>query len=214
MSTERPEPTAAIPLANGGTGAGNVGDPGAGVVERRATRSVVESYGGGGTMVTVGLFTLLFGAWAGIVPFVGPLFGYGATGTGAWVWNLPHALLWLAPGAAAVLMGVLMSSQAPGISAGMASGGAFLIGFATLLCGAWLVIGPFAWPVLEGVHPFVGAATPLREFSYWIGYSLGPGVILAMLGGSAMGIAVLNRRNAITRASTRYLATESTRAAA
>ncbi|MGH9304537.1 MAG: hypothetical protein ACRDZ5_09020, partial [Acidimicrobiales bacterium] len=65
----------------------------------------------------------------------------------------------------------------------------------TGLCGAWFVIGPLAWPVLEGAHVFVGAS-PLVELTYWIGYSLGPGLLLAMLGGLSMGISVLNRRDA------------------
>src|SRR5574340_782616 len=51
---------------------------------------------------TLGVLTLLVGAWGGIVPFVGPIFGFSADGTVAWYWNMPHALLWLAPGAAAV----------------------------------------------------------------------------------------------------------------
>ncbi len=192
-------------MANGGTAAGPVGDPGAGVVvARRATRSVVESYGGRGTLVTIGLFTVLFGGWAGIVPFVGPLFGYGATGTGAFFWDLAHALLWLVPGAASVLTGLVLATQAPGVSAGAASGRPLLVGFVTVLCGAWLVTGPFAWPVLEGAQPYMVAATPLRELSYWIGYSLGPGVILAMLGGSAMGASLMNRRSAARAAARAY----------
>ena len=44
-----------------------------------------------------GIFTVLLGAWAGIVVFVGPLFGYDAQGRGSWVWNSNHAFLHLAP---------------------------------------------------------------------------------------------------------------------
>jgi hypothetical protein len=192
MATNRPEPTSAIPLADAGAGVGSSGT----VVERHMRSSaMVQSFGGGGTMVTLGVFTLLLGAWAGIVPFVGPLFGYDATGTRSWVWSYPHALLWLVPGAVAVLTGILLASQAPGISAGIARSAPWLIGALTVICGAWLVIGPLAWPVLRGRTPFLHAA-PLRELSYWIGYSLGPGVLLCVLGGCAMGVAMLNRRNA------------------
>jgi hypothetical protein len=131
---------------------------------------------------TAGLLILLVGAWGGIVPFVGPLFGFSGDGSRSWTWNLPHALLSLAPGAAAVLAGLLVMAAGgrllrPGLKLG---------GLLAAVCGAWFVVGPVAWPVLEHTRVFVGAA-PLREFAYWVGYSLGPGVLLAALGAFVLG---------------------------
>jgi len=49
------------------------------------------------------------GAWGGVVAFVGPTFSFetGATTT-AWVWNQTHATLYLAPGVAAMVGGLLL----------------------------------------------------------------------------------------------------------
>ena len=53
-----------------------------------------------------GALACALGAWGGIVPFVGPIFGFSADGSPAWTWNLPHALLFLAPGAVAFVGGL------------------------------------------------------------------------------------------------------------
>ena len=55
-----------------------------------------------------GLLVVLLGAWGGIVPFLGPTFGYSADGTGSWYWDLAHAILSLVPGVAACLAGLLI----------------------------------------------------------------------------------------------------------
>jgi hypothetical protein len=65
-------------------------------------------------------------------------------------------------------------------------GGLKLGGFLAALCGAWFVMGPVAWPVLEHSRVFVGAS-PIHELAYWIGYSLGPGTLLAALGAFVLG---------------------------
>ncbi len=81
---------------------------------------------GGGTLALVGLLTVLVGAWAGIVPYIGPTFGFGATGTPAWTWSLLHTLLWLAPGAVAVLCGLLIMAHVPSLRNGRGGRGAGL----------------------------------------------------------------------------------------
>lgn len=169
--------------------------PAAATVEpvRRMHAAAVVNPGAGFGVGTIGILTVLLGAWAGIVPFVGPLFGFSATGRGAWVWDLPNALLWLVPGAVAVVLGLAMLSRAPGARFGLTTGAPMSAGFLVSCCGAWLAIGPFAWRVLEGGLP-IRAAAPLHELAYWIGYSVGPGVLLAVLGGAAMGAALLTRR--------------------
>lgn len=162
---------------------------------------VVVNPGGGLGLGSIGLLTVFLGAWAGIVPFVGPLFGYSATGNGAWYWNLTNALLWLVPGAAAVFFGFVMLGRAPFVRMGAGRSGHFGSGFVVAVAGAWLALGPFCWRVLQGGMPIRHAA-PLRELAYWVGYNIGPGVLLGVFGGIAMGIAMLTRRSAPTAAVT------------
>ena len=47
-------------------------------------------------------------------------------------------------------------------------------------------LGPLAWPALKGSVFFIGAS-PLKELEYWIGYSLGPGGLLLILGAFVLG---------------------------
>ena len=132
---------------------------------------------------TAGLLIVLVGAWGGIVPFVGPLFGFSADGSAPWHWNLAHALLSLAPGAVAVSAGLLV------MLAGRAMyrpGGLLFGGLLAALCGAWFVVGPVAWPVFEH-STALAAHTPIWELTYRIGYSLGPGALLLALGAFVLG---------------------------
>lgn len=149
--------------------------------------------GATGAVFGVGFLLLLVGAWAGIVPFVGPIFGYNATGGGKWLWNLTHALLWLAPGAVAVLVGLAMMVRAGRVGAGLSRALPLWGGFLAACCGAWLVIGPLAWRLLEGRYPF-RTASPFRELVNQIGYSFGPGALLVLFGGLAMGIVLMSQR--------------------
>ncbi|MGB9111910.1 MAG: hypothetical protein WCF24_04195 [Acidimicrobiales bacterium] len=124
-----------------------------------------------------------FGAWGGIVPFVGPIFGFSADGTPSWTWNLQHAVLFLAPGAAAFVGGLAIivgSRWALGRYVGLALAGALVA-----VAGAWFIVGPLAWPVLHNASVFTTSSSALRSLEYWIGYSLGPGGILIALGSFA-----------------------------
>ncbi|MHB1988995.1 MAG: hypothetical protein ACYCSF_13625 [Acidimicrobiales bacterium] len=193
----------AAPTVPATSGAGPVSTAGApsavSTVGPRHAAPGVLNRGAGAGLASIGFLTLLLGAWAGIVPFVGPLFGFSATGTGAWVWGREQALLWLTPGAVAVVLGVLMMSRAPLARVGLSKLGPMWAGFLVACCGAWLAIGPFAWNVLEGHQP-IRHAGPFHELAYWIGYALGPGVVLGVLGGAAIGIAMVTRRTVSTGA--------------
>lgn len=153
-----------------------------------------------GALAATGLLTLLLGAWAGICVFVGPVFGYSVDGTASWTWNLPHAWLHLAPGALAVLAGFLLFTSAgrrAGLLADAPSPTATLAGMLAVVAGAWLVVGPLAWPVQHGAGPVWAPASPLRNLADQVGANLGPGVLLCGLGGLAMG---LGRRRRMRRA--------------
>jgi hypothetical protein len=63
------------------------------------------------------------------------------------------------------------------------------IGFAALLVicsGAWFVIGPALWATFESGQPFAGSTTAWTDFVNQVGSSLGPGLLLAVLGGMAV----------------------------
>ena len=143
-----------------------------------------------------GLLTLLLGAWAGIVPFLGPSFGYSADGSGSWHWSLSHALLWLAPGAASYLAGLVMIGLFPRATGHRGRLGSGFAGLLAIASGVWLVVGALAWPILESSRTVFALGSPFREFTYQVGYSLGPGVILSVLGAFALGWAIRGRKQA------------------
>ncbi|MDQ6837157.1 MAG: hypothetical protein M3137_02125 [Actinomycetota bacterium] len=126
--------------------------------------------------------TVLDGAWGALVPFIGPLFNYRSHGQDAWQWSTLHGVLYVAPGAVAVLCGLIILSRAGSHTRGS-------IGFAGLLvaaCGAWFVVGPALWPTFGTGPVFTPAGSALDSFVNQVGYNLGVGVILAVLGGMAL----------------------------
>ncbi|MHB8681540.1 MAG: hypothetical protein ACYDA2_05525 [Acidimicrobiales bacterium] len=167
--------------------------------ERTATTVPATGAAGPGTVPAVGLgtlgiLTLLVGAWGGIVPFVGSIFGFSADGSVSWYWSLPHALLWLAPGAAAVVAGLMMLGLMPRAAIGFGRSGAFGAGMLAVLAGAWFVIGPLSWPALQRSAGVFMPAGPMHMFADMVGYSFGPGVLLVLFGGLALGMAGRRRR--------------------
>jgi hypothetical protein len=153
-----------------------------------ATRSLSAS------LWSLGVITLLISAWGGIIPYLGPTFGYSADGAQSWSWNLTHTVLALAPGALGIL--VAFSFLAPLSATGVARRRAGLTGagLVAVVCGAWFVIGPLAWPIVHNVGPYFVTANPLRGLANQVGYSFGPGLILAACGAFAMGWAVRHNR--------------------
>jgi hypothetical protein len=106
--------------------------------------------------ITLAAFgALLVAIWGGISPFVGPIFGYSPDGTSAWTWNLAHALLALVPGAAAAAAALYVIVRARRFASGRSRILLRVAGFLSLLAGGWFILGPIAWPVLEGSNYFV-----------------------------------------------------------
>ena len=160
---------------------------------------VVVSPAPSGRMGVPAVLILLLGAWGGIVPFVGPTFGFSADGSSAWTWNLMHGLLWVVPGAAACLGAVAALGLIPRFARGVGHVGASGAGLLVAVAGAWFVVGPVAWPVLQHSAGVFVPASPLRELAYQVGYSLGPGVLITLLGGTTLGWAFRGRRTALER---------------
>ncbi len=140
-------------------------------------------------LVLAGIVTVLVGAWGGIAPYVAPTFGFSADGSSAWHWTLSHALLGLVPGAAAVVTGFLLLGAAGRLALGRGRIDTGLLGLIAAVCGAWFVVGEFAWPVLFGPTYFVGAA-PLHYLLEQLAFSIGTGVVLVACGAYILGWAM------------------------
>ena len=95
------------------TGRHVAGAPGYGT-PTRATGARAGSAG----LRLIGLVAIVVSAWAAIVPYVGPTFGYSADGTGSWHWTLAHSVLALIPGVIGVLMGFAILSASSEIGRG------------------------------------------------------------------------------------------------
>ncbi len=145
----------------------------------------------------IGLWALLFGIWAGVVPYVGPLWGYRSNGSGALRLTMAHALLYSAPGFLAMVVGIMMLSLWPRARR-LAKGrsGSAMAGMLLVLCGAWLVLEPAIWPIFyPAYHVFGPATTRVANFVNVVGYNFGPGLVLAGLGG--MGLMAARREKQV-----------------
>jgi hypothetical protein len=142
----------------------------------------------------VGLLTLLVAAWGGIVPYLGPTFGYSADGSASWTWNLAHGVLALAPGCIGVIAGLAMVSAGGRLAVGFGRMSLATAGLLALAAGGWFIVGPTAWPVLENTHAYFVGGTPLRVLEYVLGYSLGTGAIVAAGGAFAVGWSMRHQR--------------------
>lgn len=134
-----------------------------------------------------GLVLVVLGAWAGILPYVGPLFGFRMDGTPSWTWTTAHWELNLAPGALVLLGGVLLLAGRRGSTA---LGGLFAV-----LGGAWLVVGPlFAslW-LTSGAQTRVASST-LAAAMRPLGYHYGTGLVIVVLGAWVIGRRALEAR--------------------
>lgn len=134
-----------------------------------------------------GMLVLLLALWAGLIPFVGPYFGYGFAPDATWHFTLNRLWLDVLPAAAAILGGLMMIAAARRFTG--AAGG-----WLALLAGAWLLLGPSV--SLFWQHPAAGAlisgiGTPLggpnRAAIEMIGFFYGAGALIASLAAFTIG---------------------------
>jgi hypothetical protein len=138
----------------------------------------VRSFG----LAVVGVVAVLTAAWGGIVPYVGPLFGYSGDGSNSWYWSTPHAVLALIPGALGVFLGLVVIGEARGVVMGRGRITLAMAGTLLMVVGAWFAIGPFAWPVVASTGPYFVRGSHLRVLEYELGYGIGTGIILVVCG--------------------------------
>jgi hypothetical protein len=145
---------------------------------------------------TAGVVAILASAWGGIVPYVGPVFGFSGDGSASWHWNLAHGVLALAPGIAGVLLGLFVLVESRGITVGKGRLSLATAGTLLMVCGAWFAIGPLAWPVLSNSGAYFVGGTHLRVLAYEAGYSIGTGFLLVVCGAFVDGWASRHQRKA------------------
>lgn len=148
------------------------------------------------SLVLTAIGIILVGAWGGIVPYVGPLFGFSGNGGPAWQWTESHALLSLLPGAVAVVAGlVILGAAAPRTGEGKARFSLSFLGTLTAACGGWFAVGSFAWLVLRpGAGAYFATSPAYTTLMHELGYAVGPGLVLALFGGIVLGWAVRHQR--------------------
>jgi hypothetical protein len=93
---------------------------------------------------TSGALLIILGAWAAIVPFIGPYlnFAYTPATNTAWHWTAARGWLEVAPGAAAIAGGLLLLAST---NRAVAIAGSWL----GIAGGAWLIVGPSLADVLD-----------------------------------------------------------------
>ena len=141
-----------------------------------------------------GVVAVLISAWGGIVPYIGPLFGYSGDGSGSWHWSLAHGVLALAPGVAGVLLGLFVFAESRGITVGKGRLSLATAGTLLMVCGAWFAIGPLAWPVISNGGAYFASGTHLQVLAYEVGYSIGTGIVLVVCGAFVDGWASRHQR--------------------
>jgi len=162
-------------------------EPGIAAVGARGAGVPRTVTGPAGRLAAVGTWIVVVGAWGGLAPFLAPALGLSADGRPSWLWDLPHALLWLVPGAVACLAGAAVLGHVPATRRGRGRVGTGAVGLVVLACGAWFVIGPSAWTILKTSAAVFVPADPLRALVYRVVYSYGPGLVLVLFGGLVMG---------------------------
>lgn len=130
---------------------------------------------------TSGILVLLLGAWGGLVPFIGPRFGFAFTPDATWTMTWGRLWLEVVPGAVAVLGGLMLITsrhRAMGMWAG----------WLAALAGAWFAVGPVISKLWNGAQP----GTPIANDTAHavleqIGIFTGLGVVIVFLAATAIG---------------------------
>jgi hypothetical protein len=131
-----------------------------------------------------GTLAMLVGAWGAICVFVGPTFGYRPTSYNAWEWTTQNWLLHLVPGAVGFVAGIMVIEETRRRKVG-AGGTLGIPALLLMAAGIWFVIGPAVWPTFESGPAFATGVSAGTAALNVIGSSLGPGLLLAILGGMA-----------------------------
>lgn len=132
---------------------------------------------------TSGTLLVLLGIWGGLVPFVGPYFGYAFSPDITWHFTWGRLWLEILPAAATVVGGLMLLGSANRITGHL---GAWLAAAG----GAWFVIGQEVSRLWTGGAPAAGlpvSTSTLGWVAEWIGFFTGLGVVITFLAAGALG---------------------------
>ncbi|HZC51160.1 MAG TPA: hypothetical protein VE441_01490 [Mycobacterium sp.] len=132
---------------------------------------------------TSGALLLIVGAWAGVVPFIGPYldFAYTPATNTAWNWTAARGWFEVAPGAAAVAGGLLLLA---GTNRAVTISGSWL----GIAAGAWLIVGPSLAGVLNQTMgtPDPTSSTTVQALEALF-FFYGVGALILFLAAAALG---------------------------
>lgn len=127
-----------------------------------------------------GPLLMLLGIWGAIIPFVGHYFGYGFTPDNTWGWTAGRAWLEVAPGAAVLVGGALVTSSAHRASA-------MLGGWLAAAGGAWFVLGIVFMPLWNPGYIGTPVGDTTNQVLERVGMFYGLGALILFLSGVAIG---------------------------
>jgi hypothetical protein len=130
-----------------------------------------------------GVLLVLLGIWGGLVPFLGPQFGYAYTPDTAWTWTWGRFWLEILPAAAAIVGGF-------GVAATRRRVTGLIFGWLAAAGGAWFIVGPSLSVLWTGGTSQAGipagdtsAARAVQE----IGFFYGLGAVILFVAALILG---------------------------
>jgi len=132
---------------------------------------------------TSGALLVILGAWAALVPFIGPYlnFAYTPAADSTWYWTAARGWLEVAPGAAAFAGGLLLLGST---NRAVAIAGSWL----GIAGGAWLIVGPSLTDVL---NMNIGTPDPTlstrRQALAELAYFYAVGALILFFAAAALG---------------------------
>ena len=129
-----------------------------------------------------GLILVVLGAWGGLIPFIGPYFGYAFGSHATWFYTTNRLWLSILPGAVVVIGGLILMRSGHRASGAL---GAWL----AMAGGAWFVVGPAVSRLWEHGPGPIGAPLfgHIRQTFELIGYFYGLGAVIIGLAAFALG---------------------------
>lgn len=141
-----------------------------------------------------GVLVLILGAWAALVPFIGPSFdlAYTPAPDRTWYWTAARGWLEVLPGGVAVVGGLLLLLSGNRLVTSLG-------GWLAAVSGAWLVVGP---ALAAAVRLHLGVADPSRSTGNQAATQLlffyGVGAAILVIAGLALGrLSVLTVRDVL-----------------
>jgi hypothetical protein len=130
-----------------------------------------------------GILLVLLGIWGGLIPFVGPIFGYAYTPDTAWTYTTGRLFLEILPAAATILGGLMLLGSADRRVT-------MFGGWLAAVAGAWFAVGPTLSRLFNGGVPAAGdpaSAAASQATIEQFGFFIGLGVVVVFLAALSLG---------------------------